>query len=117
MGGTLIIEGLRLFGRHGVGTQERAIGNTFEFNIRLRCIDIPAVRSDNLNDTVSYAEVIDIIKIENSNPSALLENLAWRIYLHLTERFPEISGGTIEVYKPTPPVSAELTRAGFRFDW
>ena len=117
MEGTVIIEGLRLFGRHGVGEQERIAGNTFEFNVRLRCHDVPAMQTDNLHGTISYAEVIDIIKEENALPSALLENLAWRLHSRLTEKFPQIAGGSIEVYKPAPPVSAGLTRAGFRLDW
>lgn len=117
MGGTVIVEGLRLFGHHGVGEQERIVGNTFEFNVSLRCCEVPAMETDRIEGTVSYADIINIIKVENAKPSALLEHLAWRIRLNILGAFPDICGGCIEVYKPAPPVSAELARAGFRLEW
>lgn len=117
MGGTIIIEDLVLFGHHGVCEQEKVVGNYFEYSVRLKLSDVPALESDSLDGTISYADVINIIKVENALPSKLLEHVAGRIYRRLCESYPQITGGTIEIYKPAPPVSAELRRAGFRLDW
>lgn len=117
MGGTVIIEGLRLFGHHGVGEQERTVGNTFEFDIRLRCAETPAMQTDALSGTISYADVIDIVKAENVQPAALLERLAFRIAEAIRSKYPAVTGGSVAVYKPAPPVSAELKRAGFLYEW
>lgn len=117
MGGTIIIEGLRLFGYHGVGEQERIVGNTFEFDIKLHCGEIPAMQTDSIDGTISYADIIDIVKEENSHPSALLERLAFRIAAAIREKYPTAIAGSVAVYKPAPPVSAEIKRAGFLYEW
>lgn len=113
----IIIEGLALHGRHGVAPAERIVGNDFTFDIRLNFDAEAAMRTDDVSDTVSYAEVIDIIRRENDIPSRLLEHLAGRIRAAITARWPRISSGRIAVYKPKPPVSAELSRAGFVLEW
>lgn len=113
----IIIDGLALPGRHGVAPAERAIGNRFVFDIRL-CFDATAaMQSDDVADTVSYAEAVDIVKAQNAIPSRLLEHLAARIRKAFADRWPQISAGRIAVYKPRPPITAEMSRAGFVLEW
>lgn len=117
MSGQIIIDGLVLYGYHGVGIQEKQIGNNFEFNVRLTLNNIPALESDRLDETINYTEVIEIIKQENKTASELLENVAWRIYRKITNRFPTVKGGCIEIRKPSPPISADVRGVGFALEW
>lgn len=115
--GTLEINGLRLLGNHGVRKQESLVGNTFEVNVKLSFDAEHAMRTDRLDLTISYAEVIEIVRQEMAFPSKLLEHVVYRIYQALMHRYSNIQGGEITVYKINPPVAAELGRTGFTFRW
>ena len=113
--GTIHVDGLRCFARHGVLPQERVVGNVFEVSLALKVSAGAAMVGDCLDATVNYAEIVDVVREVMAEPSALLENVAWRIKEALSQRFERIAGGTVCVYKLQPPMSAELSRVGFSF--
>lgn len=117
MKGTVEIRGLRLFARHGVFAQEREVGNLFQVDVRVAYPMERAMREDCLDGTVNYAEVVGLIKEEMDIPSALLENVAWRIHERLMARYPAIEGGYIKVTKISPPIPAELDGVGVEIEW
>lgn len=115
--GYISIDGLRIFARHGVMPQETAGGNVFELDIRLSFPCRKAMECDTLEDTVNYAEVVEIAKAEMAVPSRLLEHVVGRIRDAVIRRFPQITGGRIALRKMRPPISAELHAAGFAYEW
>lgn len=115
--GYISIEGLKLFARHGVAPQETTVGNTFEVTVQLEFACEQAMRTDNLDQTINYAAVVELIKQEMAQPSKLLENVALRIYENITNHYPLVSGGSIAIYKLQPPIEAELDRVGFCYNW
>ena len=114
---SIIIEGLKIFARHGVLEQERRVGNVFELDIRLYFDAARAMESDNVEHTVNYARVIDIVNATMDQPSNLLEHAAARIRQNICNEFPEITSGSIALYKIHPPLSAQLSRTGFILNW
>lgn len=99
---TIIVERLRLYAYHGVGAQERIVGNEFEVTV---AVDYPYPGSDDcLATTLNYAEICRIVRRESEVPSNLLEHLAVRIKRALVSEFPLISGGRVMVSKPAPPI-------------
>ena len=114
MKATIEIDGLRVWARHGVLPQERAVGNEFEISV---AFDYPpalkAVETDAVEDTLNYATVIEIIQEVMATPSALIEHVAGRIKDAVLGRFPEITSGRITVSKIAPPVSAQIAAARF----
>lgn len=115
MKASIFVEGLRIKAFHGMSPQERKIGNMFEVSVAL---DYPpavrAAKSDSLQDTINYAEIVNLIKAEMSIPSDLIENVAGRIHRSLTEAFPAITGGWIKISKIAPPIAAELDSVSVR---
>lgn len=114
---TIEIEGLIVYAYHGVAEQESKVGNRFEVNLSLRFDGEEAMRTDNLSLTVNYAEVVEAVKEEMATPSKLLEHVAYRISRTLSQRFPQITGGKLSIYKLNPPISAELGKVGFVYCW
>lgn len=106
--GTIEVNGLRLFARHGVMPQEREVGNEFEVSVKIEVEMGIAMTDDILDGTVNYADIVDTIKNEMDIPSMLLENVAWRIGEALRKRYPHIKSGTVRVAKPTPPIPAQI---------
>lgn len=117
MESTIVIEGLKVYARHGVLEQERLVGNTFEIDLRL-CFDASAaMESDDVADTVNYARVVDIVNGCMAQPSRLLEHAAARIRKAVCDEFPKITSGRIALYKVHPPLSVQLARTGFILTW
>lgn len=114
---TVEVNGLRLRGRHGVMPEERVTGNTFVLDIHLGYPFGPATETDDVADTLSYADVIEIAKAEMETPSALLEHVAGRIRRTLIEKFPLISGGMIRIAKLTPPLDAVVADCAVTIRW
>lgn len=110
---------MRLYARHGVGLQERVVGNEFEVTMHVRCrISEQTMAADELDGTINYADLVEVAKKVMSQPSALIENAAWRLRNSLRETFPQIAGGHIRIAKLTPPVpSSSMASAAVTLDW
>lgn len=112
---TVALDSLRFYSRHGVGAQEREVGNDFEVSVE---VDIDAVASDSIDDTVSYADIAAVAAAEMATPSALIEHVAARIRDTLISRFPRIRGGRVRVAKLKPPIAGmELKSASVTLAW
>lgn len=117
MTGTVEINELRLYARHGVMEQERTVGNEFTVSVHLRYPMHRAILDDELDGTLNYAEAVEVIRREMSVPSALLEHVAGRIHSALISRWPLIEGGMIRVAKITPPIPAQMRDVAVRIDF
>lgn len=107
-----------LFGRHGVLPQERQLGNQYRINVRLR-IDASSFdeEADDLADTVSYAEVFEMLRSEMNTPAALLESVAVRFSKKVLSRWPNVKRGFIEIVKTVPPISELIGEAGVKYEF
>lgn len=117
MDGSIIIEGLRVFGHIGVAEQEQLVGNMYDADICLDFSCSQVMESGSLDDTINYAAVVASVRSEMEVPAVLLEEAVGRIYRRLCQEYPAITGGSIALYKTHPPISAELGRVGFRYRW
>lgn len=99
---------MEFYAYHGVLEQERIVGNTFLVDVRLQVDISSAIESDQVEDTISYAEVYELVKEEMHIPSNLLEHVAGRIVSQLKHRFPQIKGIRVAVSKPTPPIEGQI---------
>jgi dihydroneopterin aldolase len=98
---TVELDSLEVFGRHGVEEEERREGAAFLYDISLDVADTAA--SDQLEDTVDYREVADVVReISDSREFNLLEALAATIADALLGRFP-VERVRVRVRKPSPP--------------
>lgn len=100
------LKGLQIYAYHGVLPQERETGSYFYINICLTTDFTEAAITDNLEKTISYADVFEAIKDEMNIPSLLLENVCERIGNRLFNDFPTINEIDIELTKENPPMGA-----------
>ena len=110
--GTVLLRHLRFHAYHGVMEQERVVGNDYEVSLRLAYPLEKSCLSDDVNDTLNYAEVYDLVKKEMELPGRLLESVAYRIADRLMERFELISSVHITLYKINPPMGGDCEGAG-----
>ena len=103
------ISGIKGFGYHGVFETERANGQDFYVDVELEVDLTRASVSDDVNDTINYAEVTDLVVEEiTTNPVSLIEKLAGRIAERIKTSFPQAALVTVTVHKPQAPDSADV---------
>jgi len=108
----IMARGMTFKACHGVLAFEKAEPQTFRVDADLLLDTSIAGKSDDIKDTVSYAEVFALIRnIVEQESYQLLEALAENIAAALLFQFP-IAGVEITVYKPEAPVEGEFDYFG-----
>lgn len=112
--GTIYLDNLRFHAFHGVQKQERNVGNDYIVNVSVQYPLELACDSDDVNDTLNYATLAEIVKEEMTVPSNLLEHVAQRIGKSIFAQFPLTESATIDIKKIAPPFSVDCDGAGIR---
>lgn len=107
----ILLENVEMYAHHGVFAQETLVGNLFVVNLKLKVDFGSASQSDDLDGTVSYASVFELVKKEMSVPSKLLEHVAGRIVRVLKNEFPKIEQIELKISKRNPPVGGQVEYA------
>ena len=96
----LELEGLEIFGHHGVLHEERRDGQTFLYDISLEVGE--AAVSDRIEDAVDYREVANCVReVSDARQFNLIEALAGSVADALVARF-EVDLVRVRVRKPQP---------------
>ncbi len=106
------LNNLKIYAHHGVLPQERVVGAYFYVNLRIETDFSRAMATDELDGTISYAEVFDVVRAEMAVPSKLLEHVAGRICHSLFDRFPAAEAIQLDILKENPPMGADCEGAG-----
>lgn len=106
------IDNLRIHAYHGVMLQERTVGNDYVVNLSVAYPWQEAMATDDVGDTLNYAELSDVVKKEMSVPSNLLEHVAGRIAKAIGNRFPKATSLRLRITKVAPPMHTDCDGAG-----
>ena len=98
---------MRFCAYHGVMEQERRVGGEYSVSLTVEADLADAARTDDVADTINYAELYELVKREMAIPSKLLEHVAARIGQRAMETFERITTLTIKVTKLNPPMGAD----------
>lgn len=102
---------MNFYAYHGVAPQETVVGNNFLVDLVITASLEQAVNSDNLDDTINYASVYEVVKREMMIPSKLIEHAAGRILRALKESFPLITEVELKLSKLNPPFGGDIHSA------
>jgi dihydroneopterin aldolase/2-amino-4-hydroxy-6-hydroxymethyldihydropteridine diphosphokinase len=109
MSDQIVLKGISAQGFHGVLAFEKRDGQTFVVDVTMHVDLAPAGTSDDLADTVNYAEVAgDIVALIEGEPLDLIEALASRIADRVLAR-PLVEAVEVVVHKPQAPVGHPFT--------
>jgi dihydroneopterin aldolase len=105
----IIIKGLKVFAYHGVNPEEKRDGQPFELDLTLSLPLERAGRTDDLNDTVSYAKAAKTaLRVMTEASYDLLEKAAQRVAEQLLTEYHDVEQVEILLKKPQAPVHAEF---------
>ena len=112
MSSKIYLRNVRFHAFHGVLPQEGIVGNDYLVNLVLDYDFSSAMQTDELQETLNYAEVYQKVREEMAVPSKLLEHVAGRIAHRLFSDFPEIQKLQLSITKVNPPMGADSDGAG-----
>lgn len=97
------------YGFHGVLPEETTLGQRFNISLLLEVDTKAAGISDDVNDTVSYADVFETMRvIVETERYLLLEALSERLATVILQRYPLIEALTVTTVKPRPPINGHF---------
>ena len=106
----IIIKGLKVYAYHGVNPEEKMNGQNFELDIILNTDFQLASDTDNISDTVSYADVVKkTIAVMQKQPYNLIEKAALVVADEILNSFQKIKSIDLTLKKPEAPVNADFS--------
>lgn len=102
----IIMKNMQFYGYHGLFSEETKLGQRFNVSADLFVSLKKAGLSDDMEDSVNYGLIFDIVKKRvEGKPYNLIEALAEKIADDLFNEFPKIMECLIQVEKPNPPIN------------
>lgn len=97
---------MQFYAHHGVYEAERQIGNAFVVDVAVSFLASLPVHD--LQHTVNYEQLYQIVQQEMQQPQPLLEQLAQAILSGIRAAFPFVKKIEVKVYKKNPPLSGAV---------
>ena len=108
----IYLDEVRFYAFHGVMPQETQVGGEFLVSLRVGYPIQGAMETDDVADTLNYAELFQLVKQQMDIPSKPLEHVAGRIVKAIHEQFPQVSSIHLRITKMNPPMGADAAGAG-----
>jgi dihydroneopterin aldolase len=106
--GTIKLQNIRTFSFHGCLEEEGKIGSDYQVDLEVKTDLRKSSISDNLEDTVDYVLLNQIVVEEMAIRSKLLEHVAHRIITRIFAAVPAISRIILAVSKINPPIGGDV---------
>jgi 7,8-dihydroneopterin aldolase/epimerase/oxygenase len=100
---TVELKNVRFFAFHGIHALEQKTGTDFIVNLNASYIN-KQITDFQISDTINYVSLFEIVKLEMSKPTALLENLLAKIETAIHNQFPDLYEIEISIEKLNPPI-------------
>lgn len=108
------LNNIHLYAYHGALPQENKVGGWYTLNLKAAIDNHDSIKSDNLEATVNYAEIYEVVCNEMKIPSQLLEHVCGRILEKLFAKFASIGEIEISLAKDTPPIGGDRLSCSVR---
>jgi 7,8-dihydroneopterin aldolase/epimerase/oxygenase len=111
---TIHLRNIILYGNHGVYKEEQLIDAPFELNID--CSLLPSSTVSELEHTINYEVVFNIIKEIFATPYQLLEVLAKDMAIAIKKQCTAVWAVKINIYKLNPPIVGMQGQVGITYE-
>lgn len=111
MEGLVALEGMEFYAYHGFYEEERKVGNKYMVDVSLKTNFSKAAMTDDLEGTVNYETVYEIVKAQMAIPNKLLESICKKIIDSIFSSILGVNELTVSVSKMNPPIGGICTRS------
>ena len=107
--GLITVEGIRVFAYHGHLPEEAILGGHFIVSVWVEADTSEVEKTDDLNHTVDYVRIIEIVKEQMAIRSNMIEQSAKRIVDAILP-LNKVKKVTVELEKVLPPIDATFDK-------
>jgi dihydroneopterin aldolase len=112
--GVIVLKNIRCYAYHGCLQEEAMIGSDYLVNLKIKANLKKSSFSDDLNDTVDYVKLNEIVVAAMNKRSKLLEEVAQRILQSIFEELPMVQKAWVTVSKVNPPLGGDVEMVSVR---
>ena len=102
---------------HGVYEFEHNKNTTFEVNLTIFSDFSVSMQTDQLQDTIDYQVIYDLVSKEMHIRAHLIEHIAHRIIQSIANDFKEIKKLKLKIGKMNPPIQGDIEKTEFEVKW
>lgn len=107
---TIFLENMEFKAYHGCYELEKIVGNNFSVDLTIEAEIGDAAHRDDINSTVSYLTLFEIVRDQMAVTADIIENVAVRIIDAVYAEFPEVKKVTAKVSKIAPPLGGKIKK-------
>ena len=111
---TISLSNLRFFAYHGLYAEEKKMGNEFEVNLSVFYLPSSGTITD-ISDTVNYAQLYELLKIEMQQTRNLLETFVMEVAEKIHASFGQIKKVDISITKLHAPIAKFTGTVGVKY--
>ena len=105
---TIQVEGINVYGTHGVYDQEKMNGQNFRIDLLIELkeniLNFENYKSESFENTINYENLVnEVINVSDSNSFDLIETFAYEI-LNSLRKYNNILKATVTIHKPNSPL-------------
>lgn len=101
----IVLKNMKFYGYHGLFQEEKKLGQPFYVDLQLFLSLEKAGKSDNMEDSIDYGHVFEVVKrVVQNDTKNLIEAVAQSIADQLLMTFPLLESCHVKVKKPNPPI-------------
>lgn len=112
---TVSLDNVHFFAHHGILEQETRVGNEFIVTLTVS-FPVDSYCEDNLDASVSYADLYAIVAEEMNVRADTLEFLSHRIWRRVKEAYPIVERCRVKITKCSPPITSICGSASVEMD-
>ncbi|MEI8271344.1 MAG: dihydroneopterin aldolase [Paludibacter sp.] len=106
----ITLENMEFHAFHGCLEHEQTLGNTFLVSVGMELDTSLAGKTDELEQTLNYQLVYDVLKQEMEVPSKLIEHVGQRILDAILNQFSQIQALEVKLSKLAPPLGGKVEK-------
>lgn len=111
---TIELKQLHFHAFHGLYAEERKTGNEFEINLAVSYVP-PAGTITDISDTINYAQLYTLLKVEMQQPRDLLETFLMEVAEKIHASFLQIKKIDISITKLHAPIAKFIGTVGVKY--
>ena len=112
----ITLHNMKFHAYHGCLDFEKKEGNTFLVSVIMELDTTLAGKTDNLEDTLNYQQVYDVVRREMEIPSNLIEHAGQRILDAVFDTFTPIKTLKVQLSKLNPPRGGSVESVKIELD-
>ncbi|MGZ4033355.1 MAG: dihydroneopterin aldolase [Bacteroidia bacterium] len=106
----ILVQGINVYAYHGCLEEEGKIGCNYIVDVTMETDFTEAAKTDDLNKTIDYVVVYNIVKAQMAIRSKLIEQVGQRIVDELKKELKGLKKIEVKVTKLNPPMNGNVDK-------